>query len=131
MKTLYIIKSSNFSQVCQEGQLEEQVKDLIESEFKHTKYHYSGDEFIEYHSEFFSLIAPYYIKANVSKLEIHEVERILNMMNEHFMYNEDTQLSLGVLDVEDADMYFVEKMINQLGYSNFKRIHEASFTTFV
>nr|WP_172684350.1 hypothetical protein [Staphylococcus simulans] len=61
MKTLYIIKSSNFSQVCQEGQLEEQVKDLIESEFKHTKYHYSGDEFIAYHSEFFSLIAPYYI----------------------------------------------------------------------
>lgn len=53
------------------------------------------------------------------------------MMNEHFMYNEDAQLSLGVLDVEDEDMYFVEKMINQLGYSNFKRIHEASFTIFV
>ncbi|PTJ36469.1 hypothetical protein [Staphylococcus simulans] len=129
MNTLYIIGSKNFSQVCQEAQLEEQIRDLIESEFKHTKYHYSGDEFIEYHSEFFKLIAPYYIKANVSKLEIHEVERILNMMNEHFMYNEDAQLTLGVLDVEDADMYFIEKMINQLGFSNFKRIHEASFAT--
>lgn len=122
MEIIYAIYNENYTQVAEEYTLDIVVKNLIEEEFEHNERHYSSDEFMEYHANFYEKLAPFYIKAKVTQLNAEDLQQVIHEFNEHC--DSDNQLHLKTYLVpENKTTHFVS-MLNEMGIHQFEELKE-------
>ena len=121
-ETIYVIYSQNFTQASDGYDLDILIQDLIKEEFQHNAEHYSIDEFMEYHADFYASLAPVYIKAKIQQLGYTDVKKTLNMFNEHFNYDEENKLNIAIYNFNSMANDDLIKFINELGYEEFEKM---------
>ncbi|MBM6202868.1 hypothetical protein H6K86_12035 [Staphylococcus epidermidis] len=121
-ETIYVIYSQNFTQASDGYDLDILIQDLIKEEFQHNAEHYSIDEFMEYHADFYASLAPVYIKAKIQQLGYTDVKKTLNMFNEHFNYDEENKLNIAIYNFNSMANDHLIKFINELGYEEFEKM---------
>lgn len=124
METIYAIYNENFAKFSEQYSLDIIVQQLIEEEFLHNERHYSSEEFLEYHAGFYEALAPIYIKAKVTQLDVEDIQDLINKFNEHYDYDSENQLHLKTYLVPEDKVAHFTTILSDIGIRKFEALRE-------
>lgn len=121
---IYYIYSENSGMIdChEEYTLDLFVQDIIKKEYELINHHYSGGEFVEYHLDFFTSLAPHYLKARARAISDFEFYRVLDIFNEKYKDVPDEQFKVHEVKVDQKEINFTISIIEKIGIEDYFKL---------